>query len=467
MKVSPTTFRPLPCAGLVPLLIVGFVTLPVAGQKAIDEPAARFVQRVNSLYQTFDQNYLQPIVKQQFMLTAVDACYTVGGKQAPAGLRHEASQLANDGDIEKWLTSHWQAALENVDENPDRPLLDQICDRMLRSLDPRSGYVSARQNRVDKQLAENQYVGIGIRVRYEEEKAMIDYPFPGGTAHEAGARVGDFIIEVDGESMAGLDLGVIVERLRGLEGSEVTVEVQNQDGSEPRTLHMVRKVVPIPSVTGVRQKEDGTWRYMPDRNGRYAYMAIASLVGSTSAELQDAVRDVAAEGAKGVVLDLRELNDAELHHINMVADVLVGEGELGTLNLPYGQTRTLMTRADSDFEGLHVAVLTRERVSGPVFALLYALGQRNNTSLIGPATNSGLTCLDRFDLPNDDGAIRHLAYATLVPAGLGDDEESAHLHNRQAGGAGVVRLPVDQELTSGDPLVAARNWLDKQTRQSR
>ncbi len=445
--------------GCLILLLSAAICQPLTAQTNSDDPAVGAWQRVQSLYQTFDQNYFRPVAKQQFMLVAVHSCYAVADRQPPEQLRYEVAQLTSDAELEKWLTTHWRAALEGIDEDPDRPLLDRVSNRLLQQLDPGAGYASANDNRVQEQLAENQYVGIGIRVRFEDDKALIDYPFPGGTAHQAGARVGDFILEVDGESMEGLNLGVIVQRLRGLEGSSVSVVVQNKDGSEARTLDMIRKVIPIPSVTGLRQYEDGTWEFMADEGGRHAYMAISSLVGSTSAELRDAVRKVADAGAEGVVLDLRQLTDADLHHLNMVADVLIGQGELGTLRLPDGQTRQLETRADSAFENMPIAVLTGQRVSGPVFALLNALGQRERTALIGPVTTSALSCLDSFELPDGDGAIQRLPYAILIPAGKAASSGYQHLQVEESG---LARLPVDEELTSGDPLAAAQQWLDQQ-----
>lgn len=431
---------------------------------------AEVFQRATNLFLTLDENAMQPVVKQQFALEVARAFYATTSRNAPGSLRHEIAEINTDTEIEKWLAKHWEAS--GLDAFATRttmtfPLQDMIASRLLQKLEPGSRYVSTKSNRVAKQLAENQYVGIGIRVRWVDGKAMIDEPFPGGAAYKAGSIPGDFILEVDGKSMDGLDLGKVIDELRGLEGSEVTVVVQNKDDTEPRTLDMVRTVIPIPSVQGVQQQDDGSWKFLSDRQTDHAYMKVSQVVGSTSAELKEAARQVIDQGVRSVILDLRYVTNGDLHHVNMIADVLTNQTRFGTLVTGTGASRDLQTRTQSDFEGLTLAVLTPDdRVSGPILALLASLKQRPDTMLIGQELVSDLKCLGSFDLPGNDGAIGQLAYARLVPPGIEKVRSSrSDLSGRQVEQVhDLVRFSPNQILKARqDPMTVGADWLTDQS----
>ena len=431
-----------------------------------DENFQSMLTRTTGLFKTFDENALVPVVKQQFMLQVARAFYIANQKTAPASLKHEAALRVSDEDFEKWLANHWKdSGLAN--EPVDSAVLDNVTRIVLATLAPRSQFETAESNRVAKQLAENQYVGIGIQVRYIDDKAMIDEAFPGGAAFLAGAVKNDFILKVDGKSMVGLDLGEIIQFLRGPEGSEVSVVVQNQAAdSEPRQLDMVRTVIPIPSVQGVKQNDDGSWRFMPlelgdspEKTNQFAYLKICQVVGSTAAELKDAAAQILAAKATGVVLDLRELNSGELHQVNMMTDVLSEATSFGKLQVASGVTRELVSRSQSDFEGIPMVVLApKQNVSGPVLALMVSLKHRENAQVLGDEFTSDLMCTASFDLPDNDGAIASLVYARLIPPGITGlkNERTDLLGHRLEQLSTVVHFAPDKTLDAKlDPMVQA------------
>ena len=404
------------CVGLLTIVACGQL-LETQSNRQGNDARERVLQRTRELYHTLDANSLRPLTQQQFTLEVARAFFSVQAKKIPANLHHDVSGLATEQALQLWLAGIWeQAGLGNW--NPERAerLPDSICQMVVGNIVPQARFVTTKQRIVDKQLAENQYVGIGIRVRWDDGKAIIDEPFPGGAARQAGSVPGDCILEVNGRSMAGLDLGQIVDVLRGPKGSQVNVVVQNLDGAEPRSLAMVRTVVPIPSVQGLRQRDDGSWQFFTDQNAHHAYLKINQVVGSTSVELKQAAEAVVARGLKHIVLDLHEMTDGDLHQLHMLADVLCGEGKFGSLELPAAPTQELMTRAETAFSGMQIAVLSpRKPVSGPVLGLLALLKQRPETQIIGPRIVSRLTCQASFDLSSQGGAIANLPYAWLVP----------------------------------------------------
>ena len=378
----------------------------------------------HEMYGTIDRFAWRPVTKQQLYTEIARAFYTTQNLKAPVELHRAASELNQDKQFREFLTATWAAArLGDTSFAEDEGYPDLICQTVIDRLCPGVSFVPPKQSRVNKQLAENQYVGIGIRVRFDEGRAIIDEPFPGGAARQAGAVPGDRILEVDGKSMEGLSLGPIVEILRGPKGSAVSVVVQNLDGSPPRTLDMVRTVVPIASVHGLRQRDDGSWQYVMEQESAIGYLKISQVVGSTSVELKEAARKLVDQGVNKVVLDLSELHDGDLHQVHMLADVLCSQGSFGALVSRTGETRDLETNSESAFAGLQVAVLgPREAMFGPVLSLLSMLKNRPNTQVIGPEITASLACHSTFDFSDRSGTLSGLVYAHLIPAALSSAE---------------------------------------------
>ena len=451
-----------------PVYAIQTGTADDSGEVDSPETFSQLFQRVNNLFQTLDQNGLNPVVKQQFMLEVARAFFNTSGDAPPPELRHEVANLTTDADFEKWLAAKWmESDLASVAGKNSSSIRDEISNSVLQQIDPVARFVTAKNNRVNKQLAENQYVGIGISVRWVDDKAMIADPFPGGAARKAGARPNDFIMTVDGQSMEGLDLGKIVDVLRGLEGTRVSIVLQNKDGSKPRSLDMVRSVVPIPSIHGVVRNDDGSWQFMGDDGPTFAYMNVSQIVGSSSAELKEAAQKVIAKGATGVILDLRNVTDGDLHQANMIADVLCGKADFGTLETPNGQLRMLISREHSDFAELPMAVLSPPAsVSGPILALLALLKKRPQTTVIGAPIQSNLNCLSSFDLPDNDGAIANLAYAKIVPLLTGNlpGNRSAQDHNISRLNLVVHFEPTQLEAEPADAIKAAKAWLKQHSK---
>ncbi|MDG1807226.1 MAG: PDZ domain-containing protein [Pirellulaceae bacterium] len=404
------------CLSLLTIVAFGQV-VETQSNTQVNDARERVLQKTRELYSTLDANSLRPLTRQQFTLEVARAFFSVQAKKTPANLHHDVSDLTTEQALQLWLAEIWeQAGLGSWNSERAERLPDLICQTVVGNIVPQARFVTTKQRLVDKQLADNQYVGIGIRVRWDEGKAIIDEPFPGGAARQAGSVPGDCILEVNGRSMAGLDLGQIVDILRGPKGSQVNVVVENLDGSEPRSLAMVRTVVPIPSVQGLRQRDNGAWQFFTEQNPHHAYLRINQVVGSTSVELKQAAEAVVGQGLKHIVLDLQEMTDGDLHQLHMLADVLCGEGKFGSLELPAAPTQELMTRAETAFSDMHIAVLSPKKpVSGPVLGLLAMLKQRPETHIIGPRIVSLPTCQSSFDLSSQAGAIANLPYAWLVP----------------------------------------------------
>ncbi len=98
-----------------------------------------------------------------------------------------------------------------------------------------------------------------MTVHQTPDGLVIQESHVGGPARSAGLRPGDIVVEVDGRPTAGKAFRDIIEELRGPKGSDVSVVVRNENETQLRTVSMTRNVVPLTTVAGTHQNEDGSW----------------------------------------------------------------------------------------------------------------------------------------------------------------------------------------------------------------
>src|SRR5690625_6983073 len=104
---------------------------------------------------------------------------------------------------------------------------------------------------------QSSFQGIGAEVSLREGKVTVVSPIKDSPAEKAGLRPNDQILQVDGQSLEGLDLHEAVEKIRGEKGSEVVLLVQRTGSSEPFEVSLVRDDIPIETVHAKTIDVDG------------------------------------------------------------------------------------------------------------------------------------------------------------------------------------------------------------------
>jgi hypothetical protein len=96
--------------------------------------------------------------------------------------------------------------------------------------------------------AQGKIVGVGILIRVDEKDAVwITQVASGGPAQRAGIQEGDELLAVDGHGVADIPKAELPDRIRGAEGSEVTLTVR-ASGGRPRKLIMKRATITMPGA---------------------------------------------------------------------------------------------------------------------------------------------------------------------------------------------------------------------------
>ena len=128
-----------------------------------------------------------------------------------------------------------------VDVN-DGDLIEDAINGMLQSLDPHSSYVNAEAFRELQIDTSGQYGGLGMEVTTEEGFVKVIAPIDNTPAKKAGVKAGDYITEIEGESIMGLSLTEAVKRMRGKPGEPITITIARED-EESKEYTLVREII--------------------------------------------------------------------------------------------------------------------------------------------------------------------------------------------------------------------------------
>lgn len=169
------------------------------------------------------------------------------------------------------------------------------------------------------------YSGVGI-VFSENEKGQFEITSinPGSPAEKAGVEPGDLILEVDGKTYT--DSDVMAADIRGKKGTDVTLKI-NHEGRE-RDVTMTRDDISLQSVD---------WKMLDDDIG---YIEINSFIENTGKDFSEALDQVEAKNAKGLILDLRNNGGGIVDQCVEVADEFLDEGVVCYVEDKNGNTET-------------------------------------------------------------------------------------------------------------------------------
>ena len=178
--------------------------------------------------------------------------------------------------------------------------------------------------------------GVGIAVTEVPQGLRVATVYKHTPAREARILPGDVITEVNGRSIAGKDADVVTSEIRGPAGTKVTLTVKSPDGGL-RAVTLVRREVSIPQVTGHIETVHGV---------KVGYVRLAGFFPGAHGELRKEVENLYAQGAQGLVLDLRGNGGGLLTEAVLVSSIFVPSGTIVSTHGRTQDTRTFEATGD-------------------------------------------------------------------------------------------------------------------------
>jgi carboxyl-terminal processing protease len=221
-----------------------------------------------------------------------------------------------------------------IEELSDSQLFDRAIEGLLENLDPHSIYLNEEDYQELQEDTSGDYGGVGMEVTTDQGLILVVTPLDNSPAAEAGIKAGDYIVEIDGQSVRGIGLQKATELLRGEKGTMVSIGLLRSEQTEIKNLTLERKIIHINSVRS-RILEEG-----------YGYIRIAQFQSDSGNEFKSALDELQAEGPlQGLILDLRNNPGGLLPESIAIADTLLDqglivytEGRLPNANIEYQAT---------------------------------------------------------------------------------------------------------------------------------
>jgi carboxyl-terminal processing protease len=253
--------------------------------------------------------------------------------------------------------------------------LQGMVRELRRSNDDRfSEYFSPSSLESFNQQIEGRFTGIGVTVVKVKRGLRAAQIFPGSPAAKAGIVPGDTVVSVDGESIAGESSAEATVKIKGPEGSEVTIGVLDADSGEVSELTLTRAEVSLPNISS---------RIETVKGRKLGYIRMLSFSEDASAALGDAVRRVEREGAEGIVLDLRANPGGLLQEAVLSASIFLPEGEVVVSTASRTQGHTVHETVGDRLSSLPLAVLIDSHTASAAEILAAALADVGGATVVG------------------------------------------------------------------------------------
>ena len=227
------------------------------------------------------------------------------------------------------------------------------------------------------------FTGIGVEVAPEKHGLLIARVFDSSPAARGGLRAGESIVGVNGRSIGGLSADQARALIVGPPGTGVTLSVARNAGAgerdgNARTLKLTRATISEPVVASATQTVHGV---------RLGVVALATFSPGAHSEVRGAVEhELHREGARGIVLDLRDNGGGLVEEAQLIASIFVQHGTIVTTRGRTQPTQTLSAVGDAISPRIPVVVLVDANTASASEIVTAALQDHHRATIVGTHT---------------------------------------------------------------------------------
>jgi carboxyl-terminal processing protease len=313
-------------------------------------------------------------------------------------------------DLDQLFEPFWEAWEIVNDEYVIQPLdkeklMQGAIRGMLQSLDdPYTSYMDPFQYQQNTSSLQGDYEGIGAWVDITGEYLAIISPMPGSPAERAGLEPGDIVIAIDGEDMTGIPGELVLRRILGPAGTDVTLTIRREDTVEPLEFTITRETIIVPSIEARLLEND------------LAYIRLYTFGENTAKDLRREWLVLKQSNPKGLVLDLRNNSGGYLTSAVDVVSEFIESGKV-VLYQEYGDgsRETWKTKIGGTALEIPLVVLVNEGSASASEITAGALQDYGRGILVGTTTFGKGLVQNWVPLKNDQGAVSVTTAYWLTP----------------------------------------------------
>jgi carboxyl-terminal processing protease len=322
-----------------------------------------------------------------------------GGVTAGVRDRNRPSEAINQ--VRQELASaYYRPVPERVlDEPTIRGILRELGDEYTDYLTPRE-YDSLR-NRTARS-----YTGVGLTVAPSKPGLLVTSTL-GGPAREAGIRRGDLIVRIQGRPAGELSFEQSLSLITGEKGTLVRLTVKR---ARQGTIHfaLVRQEIDVPSVRA---------RIVAMRGPEIGYVRLLSFPAGSAGRLERAARKLVRQGAKGLIIDLRDNPGGLVSQAVAAVSLFVDDGVVCTTAGLHLNRRVFRASGEARFPRLPLVVLVNPSSASSAEIVAAALQDHRRAIIVGRRTFGKASVQSIRPLTNG-GALKLTTATYRTPRGV-------------------------------------------------
>lgn len=295
-----------------------------------------------------------------------------------------------------------------VDNINTDSIVDQTVNGILEKLDPHSVYIAKNEAAAAEESMKGGFVGIGVNFFMQNDTVTIIKPVENGPSEKAGIVAGDRILAANKETLFGKKITTekLYSKLKGEINSEVVLTIFRKSENKKLTIKVIRNTIPVKSVDVA---------ILLDKTS--GYIKINRFSETTYEEFKKGITKLIQQGAKSMVIDLRDNGGGYLEEAVSIADEFLKKDQLIVLTKnKKGRVDKTFASADGSFENGKITILINENSASASEILAGAIQDNDRGTVIGRRSfGKGLV---QRDMPLGDGSSVRLTVARYyTPSG--------------------------------------------------
>ena len=290
---------------------------------------------------------------------------------------------------------------------PERVLYEPTISAILRELgDPYTDYLTPAEYAALRNRTARSYTGVGLSVAPSKSGLLVTSTY-GGPARKAGIRRGDLIVRIQGRPAGGLSFEQSLSLITGEKGTLVRLTVKR---ARQGTIHfaLVRQEIDVPSVDG---------RLVKVRGAELGYVRLLSFPAGSAGRLERATKRLVRQGAKGLIVDLRDNPGGLISQAVETVSLFVEKGVVCTTAGLHQERRVFQASGDVRFPSLPVVVLVNPSSASAAEIVAAALQEHDRAVVVGRRTFGKASVQSVRPLSNG-GALKLTTATYLTPRGV-------------------------------------------------
>ncbi len=203
-----------------------------------------------------------------------------------------------------------------VDEVNPNQLIRTGIDAMLLSLDPYTNFIAEDEVETYRTMNTGQYGGIGAVTRVIGNRTMVTMIYEGYPAEKNGLKIGDEVVKMDEVELAKISIEEANQLMRGQVGTTVKLEVKRLGAPDLIKLEFKREKIKISNVP-----------YYGMVGAHSGYIKLSDFTPDAGKEVRNAVVSLKDQGAKNIILDLRDNPGGLLFEAVNICNIFIPKGK--------------------------------------------------------------------------------------------------------------------------------------------